>query len=343
MSTVSYTVAQLAQKLNADWTGNPDCVIAGLAPIKTAQASQLSFVANKKFLRYLQDSKAAAILMTKEMAENFSGNAIVTTQPELAFARIAALFKKPLGRHPGIHPSAVIGEGCEIAEGVSIGANCVVGDSVSIASDTIIQPGTVIGDRVRIGSSCVLHANVTLYHDVVLGNQVVLHSGVVVGADGFGLTRDEQGDWVTVPQLGSVIIHDKVEIGANSCIDRGAIDDTVLSEGVRIDNLVQIAHNVKIGAHTAIAAQTAIAGSVEVGKHCVIAGQVGISGHIAITDQVVLTAKTGVMASIQKPGVYSSGGPALFDHNDYLKTWAHFRKLVQLNRRVKKLEKKNHD
>jgi UDP-3-O-[3-hydroxymyristoyl] glucosamine N-acyltransferase len=342
MQRAPYTLAYIADTIGADWKGDADCAVESVASIQTAQQGQLCYVRDKKYEHYIKDTKASVILMKSECADQYSGNVILSEQPELTFARIAALFKTPLECCAEIHSSAVIGEDCQIAKDVSVGAHCVIGDLVEIAEGTIIQPGTIIGNRVKIGVNCVLHARVTLYPDVVLGNKVVLHSGAVIGADGFGLTKDENGAWLNVPQLGSVVLHDNVEVGANTCIDRGAIENTVLERGVRLDNQIQVGHNVRIGEYTAIAACTGIAGSVTIGKHCIIAGAVGIAGHLKITDNVVIMGMSTVMSSITEPGYYAST-PVLLQRSSWMKNSVLGRKLPDLFKRVKKLEKQNND
>ena len=236
--------------------------------------------------------------------------ALVSDNPYLSYAKATRLFKKANRVAEGVHPSAVMAASAHIAKGVCIGANAVIGERVCIGAGTSIGPGCVIADDVSIGEQGLLHANVSLYNGVQIGNQVTLHSGSVIGADGFGFAPSSAG-WQKIEQLGTVVIGNQVEIGANTSVDRGALDNTVIGNNVIIDNLVQIAHNVVIGDGTAIAGCTAVAGSTQIGKNCTIAGGVGIVGHIHLTDGVHVTAMTLVTKSIDKPGSYSSGTPMM--------------------------------
>lgn len=333
----SYSLAELAQYLDAELVGDPDYEISALATIQTATANQLSFVANPAYQKYLQQTSAGALLIRKEFAAQYSGHKLILENPYLAYARASALFDFVASGDSGIHPTAVIGQGCELGQGVSLGANCVLGTGVKLGDGVVVGAGSVIGDDCHIGARSRLAANVTLYHSVVLGEDCILHSGCVLGADGFGFAPSAKG-WIKIHQLGGVVIGNRVEIGASTCIDRGALDDTCIEDGVIIDNLVQIAHNVRIGKNTAIAGHTAIAGSTSIGANCTIAGAVGIVGHLQITDGVHITAMTLVTHSIDKSGSYSSGTP-LDQTRDWRKNAARFRQLDALASRLIKLER----
>lgn len=333
----SYSLAELAHYLNAELVGDADYEIRALATIQTASAHQLSFVANPAYQKYLQLTQAGALLIRKEFASQYAGHKLILDNPYLAYARASALFDHVVGGESGIHPTSVLGQRCNLGQGVTVGPHCVVGDGVTLGDGVILGAGSVIGDDCHIGARSRLAANVTLYHGVTLGDECILHSGCVLGADGFGFAPSAKG-WVKIHQLGGVVVGNRVEIGASTCIDRGALDDTFIDDGVIIDNLVQIAHNVRIGKNTAIAGHTAIAGSTSIGANCTIAGAVGIVGHLQITDGVHITAMTLVTHSIDKPGSYSSGTP-LDQTRDWRKNAARFRQLDTLASRLIKLER----
>jgi len=262
---------------------------------------------------------------------------IVAANPYSYFAKLSALLN-PLPAMPqGIHPTAVIGAGAVIAPDAHIGAHVSIGASASIGAGTVVMAGCVIGERTSVGAQCLLYPNVTIYHDCAIGRQVILHAGVVIGADGFGIAMDE-GRWLKIPQIGRVVIGDQVEIGANTTVDRGALDDTVIEEGVKLDNQIQVAHNVHIGAHTAIAGCVGIAGSATIGKYCRIGGSAGILGHLQIADNVEIASFTLIGKSITEAGSYAGVYP--FSRNEEWRNNAvHLRHLGELVKRVRALEK----
>ena len=340
--TKAYTLFNISKIIKAKLVGDPDCTINGLKPIGMAKKGDITFLSDVKYLSFLEKTQASAVILTEENAPSCHTNQLIMNNPYLGFAKVAQLFDNtPPIAEPGIHPSVIMGHHCQIAKNVSIGPNVVIGDHVTIENGTTIGAQTTIGVGTSIGQNCRIHQRVTIEHHVILKNRVTIHSGAVIGSDGFGLAKDDQGNWINIPQQGRVIIHDDVNIGANTTVDRGALDDTIIEQGVKIDNLVQIAHNVKIGAHTAIAACVGIAGSTQLGKHCIIAGAVGINGHITITDNVIITAMTGVAKPITTPGIYSSGFPAE-PHITWKKKCARIKRLDQLIQRVNKLETENH-
>ena len=301
-----YTLAELAAILGAELQGDPSCIITSIATLRNAQTGQITFLDNVRYRKYLAGTQASAVILASPNLTECNTNALIYNNPYLAYSKVATLFECAPTNKVGIHPSAIIGENCEIDATASIGPLSVIGNNVTIGENVNIGAGCVISDRSRIGANSRLWPRVTIYHDVHIGQRVIIHSGVVVGSDGFGFAQDK-GVWHKVPQLGGVIIGDDVEIGANTTIDRGALENTIIHEGVKIDNLVQIAHNVSIGAHTAIAGCVGIAGSTSIGKYCAIGGAVGIGGHISITDRVMLTGGTIATQSINEPGIYSSG------------------------------------
>ena len=265
-------------------------------------------------------------------------NLLIVDDPYVAFARAAQFFHQPEKPVCGVHKTAVVDESAIVAASASIGAQCVIGAGAVIENDVIIEAGTVIGNGTVIGENTHLAANVTIARDVKIGKNCFIQSGTVIGSDGFGFANDE-GAWLKIPQTGSVILGNNVEVGANTTIDRGALGDTVIEDGVIMDNLVQVAHNVKIGKHTAIAGGTAIAGSTTIGSGCTVGGLAGIIGHLTITDNVHISSMTEVTKSIHKPGHFTGNVPAM-QHADWTKNMVRLRQLEKLNERVKFLEEK---
>lgn len=320
-----FSLADLAQRFGLQTVGDPETRISGVASLGSAQASQLGFAVDTRFREQLLRSGAGAAVVPAALADALPRAGLIAVNAHAAFARIAALFETTLPAPAGIHASAVVEAGAMIDATASIGPGCV------IAADARIEAGAVLGPHCLIGPGCVvgagsrLVARVTLVERVVLGARVIVHPGAVIGADGFGLAFD-QGAWLKVPQLGGVSIGDDCEIGANTTIDRGALEDTVLEQDVRVDNQVQIAHNVYIGAHTAIAGCVGIAGSARIGRYCLIGGAVGIAGHLEIGDRVTVLGNSLVSHSLSGPGEYSSGIPAQ-ESRRWRRTVAHLRRL----------------
>ena len=333
-----YTLHQLSERVGAQLVGDGDQVVHSIASIDKANKGSLTYLKSDQYLDRLMDTKACAVILSTEHAPQCPVSALIVDNPEYCFAQLASLFSYSNSMCcPGIAESAIVNSTASIADSASIGAHCVIGANAVIGEGVMVGSGSVIGDRCRVGANSQLHANVTLYHDVRLGERVEVDSGVVIGADGFGLV-EYQGQWKKIPQLGGVCIGDDVGIGANTTVDRGAIEDTVIGSGVRIDNQVQIGHNVSIGDHTVIAGCVGIAGSTHIGKHCVIAGAVGIVGHIKIVDRVVITAMSGVSKSISEPGVYSSGNP-LQENKHWRRSIVRIRQLESWVQRIMRLEK----
>lgn len=279
--------------------------ISAVAPLYRAGPGELSFLAHSRHRDKLSQSQASAVIINAETAQEWPGPALVSANPSADFARIAALFEQRPDYPPGIHPTASVHPSATIASDCRIAAGVVIGAQVEIASGCTIGPLCVIEDHARIGPDTHLVARVSVCHHVQVGARCLIHPGVVLGADGFGQAW-QQDHWIKVPQLGRVLIGNDVEIGANTTIDRGALDDTIIGDGVRIDNLVQIAHNVRVGAHTAIAACVGIAGSAVIGRYCLIGGAAAILGHIHICDRVVVQGMSSITHSIDTPGEYGS-------------------------------------
>jgi len=332
-----YTLGELAQLVNAQLAGDSNCKIHKVATLANAQAGDISFLSNSKYRGLVATSKASAVIVSEADRGLLAGNGLIAVDPYVTYAKVAAILYPDAKPKPGIHSTSVIDPTSNIDDSATIGPNSVIGKNVIIGAGCIIGPGCVIEDDVEIGNECRLVACVTLCHQVKIGERVIIHPGVVIGSDGFGLANDA-GRWVKIPQVGSVNIGNDVEIGANTTIDRGAIDNTVIEDGVKLDNLIQIAHNVKIGKNTAMAAGSAVAGSVTIGANCQIGGKVGIVGHLEIADNVHVTAMSLVTNSIKDAGVYSSGTP-LQPNKEWHRNAVRNKQLDQLFRRVTDLEK----
>jgi UDP-3-O-[3-hydroxymyristoyl] glucosamine N-acyltransferase len=332
-----YTTKQLAEYSNSILVGEPGHLIVGMNTLQGACQQELSFLSNPIYQKDLAISNAGCVIVHPSVQALFTGNKLLADDPYCVFAQLSKLFVKGENSHIGTHPSVVVGKDCQFANNISIAPNVVIGDHVQIADDVKIGAGCYIGDNTRIGSGSIIHSNVSIYADTTIGQNVIVHSQVVIGADGFGFApkHDGCGSWQKIYQLGGVDIGNDVEIGAGTTIDRGALDNTIIGNGVKLDNQIQIAHNVVIGENTAIAGTTAIAGSTVVGKRCTIAGAVGIIGHLIIADDVHITAMTLVTKSINMPGSYSSGTP-LNKTSVWRKNAARFNRLDDSFRRKNK-------
>ena len=331
------TLGDIAAHVDAQLQGDPSTGISGVASLRVAAPGDLSFYANKRYAAQLAATRASAVVLAATDVASCPVASLIADNPRLVYTKAAAYLHPPAPIRPGIHPAAVIDASAALAADCFVGANSVVGKHVSIGSGTYIGPGCVLEERVSIGRDCRLCPGVVVMARVEIGARVLLHSGVVVGADGYGLANDA-GRWLKIPQLGSVVVGDDVEIGANTTIDRGALENTVIGTGVKIDNQVQVGHNVRIGEHTAIAGAAVIAGSTTIGRRCMIGGASAIAGHIDIADEVVITGMSGVPNSIRQAGVYASGVPVT-DQQSWRKNIARFRNLDALARRIFRLEK----
>ncbi|MDB5863839.1 MAG: UDP-3-O-(3-hydroxymyristoyl) glucosamine N-acyltransferase [Betaproteobacteria bacterium] len=335
-SPVSYSLREIVDLYGGELVGDPQIRVSRVGTLENAGEGSIAFLANPRYLRQLSDTKAAAVIVAPASREGTRAARIVHDNPYLYFARVSALLRPAPRARPGVHPSAIVAGDAQVDPSAEIGAQSCIAAGVRVGGGTIVGPGSRLAENVHIGRDCLLHAGVTMYSDCTLGDRVIVHSGVVIGADGFGIAFDED-HWVKVPQIGRVRVGDDVEIGANTTIDRGAIDDTVIEEGVKLDNQIQIAHNVRIGAHTAIAACTGIAGSVQIGRYCRIGGAVGIAGHVNICDRVEISGHTSITKSIDQPGVYSGVYP--FEPNrQWRRNAAQVRHLAEIARRVSALE-----
>jgi UDP-3-O-[3-hydroxymyristoyl] glucosamine N-acyltransferase len=308
-----YSLSEISQLISLPFEGDPNVIISGVGTLQQASEHQITFLDNPRYRKYLTETKAGAVILSAQNKKFSNIPVFISNNPYLDFAKILRLFDERSLPDIGIHSTAIIGKDCKIDPTARIGAYCIIGDHCEIGAESCLWP------------------RVTLYDSTSLGARVIVHSGAVLGSDGFGNARDGM-KWVKVPQLG------RVEIGANTTIDRGALDDTIIEDGVRIDNQVQIAHNVKIGAHTAIAGCVGIAGSTTIGKYCMVGGGTGINGHIDICDGVMLAGMTGVTKSITEPGIYASVISAQ-KHLAWRKMAVRLRHLDELFERVERLEK----
>jgi len=331
------SLQQLAEALQLEYRGDANLLINAVASPGSAVAGDLCYLLNRKTLGDIGASQCSAVIAPQELADAVKGKALLLSDsPQFSFIQAIEALGLEAGSRPGVHHSAQIAASARLADGVSVGANAVVEDAAEIGAHSIIGACTVIGVGAIVGSHCHLHSRVTLARAVRLGDRCILHCGAVIGADGFGLVFHEER-WHKIPQLGSVVIEDDVEIGANTTVDRGALDNTVIEQGCKLDNQIQVGHNVRIGAHTAIAGCASIAGSAIIGRYCKISGAAGVLGHLTVADHVTITAMSLVTRDIKTPGVYSSGTP-LMENRLWHRSNAAYKSLPKLAQTVAKLK-----
>lgn len=333
-----HSLSDLSTRFSLELRGDEDLLLDGVGTLSASGPSQVTFLANPAYRKELPATRAGVVILKEEDAANCPTNCLVAKDPYLAYARVAALFDYRPAGEPGVHTSAVVAESAQLGKNISIGANVVIGEDCLIGDGCTIGPGSVLEPACVLGEGCRLYANVSLGFAVNLGKRVMIHPGAVIGADGFGIAFADD-HWEKVPQLGSVQIGDDCEIGANSCIDRGAVEDTVLEEDVRIDNLCQIGHNVRIGAHTAIAGTGGSAGSTKIGRYCLLAGGAAIAGHLEIADRTTIAADTRVFRSITEPGTTWSTQLQARPIREWQRTIARLNKIDELAKKVQHLEK----
>ncbi|MBG6240974.1 MAG: UDP-3-O-(3-hydroxymyristoyl)glucosamine N-acyltransferase [Candidatus Symbiopectobacterium sp. Dall1.0] len=335
---VSIRLDALAAQLDAQLHGDGDIVITGVASMHSARSGQITFLSDSRYREQLTTTQASAVVVTEADLPYCKAAALVVKNPYLTYARMAQLMDTTPQPAQDIAPSAVIADDAVLGRNVAIGANAVIESGAELGDGVVIGAGCFVGKHARIGAGSRLWANVTVYHRVELGAQCLIQSGAVIGSDGFGYAN-ERGNWVKIPQLGTVRIGDRVEIGANTTIDRGALDDTIIGDGVIIDNQCQIAHNVVIGDNTAVAGGVIMAGSLKIGRYCMIGGASVINGHMEICDKVTVTGMGMVMRPITEPGVYSSGTP-LQPNKTWRKTAALVMSIDDMSKRLKAVERK---
>jgi UDP-3-O-[3-hydroxymyristoyl] glucosamine N-acyltransferase len=330
-------LGELVERFGGELIGDPAVLIVGVGTLRNAGPGELAFLANPRYRGELAATRAAAVALPQSERDATARPRVVARDPYLFFAKVSSLLHPPPPVVPGVHPTAVIDAGAVIASSAAIGPHCHVGADAVVGERVAIGPGCSLGRGARVGDDSRLAARVTLYDGCTLGARAIVHAGVVIGADGFGFAPDA-GRWFKIPQAGAVRIGDDVEIGANTTIDRGALEDTVIEDGVKLDNQIQIGHNCRIGAHTAIAGCVGIAGSTTVGKHCMIGGAAMLSGHITLADRVVVAGGTAITRSVDKPGAYAGVYP--FEESaGWSRNAVWVRRLAELARRVRRLER----
>ncbi len=337
---MKFSASQIAQLLDGEIIGNPDAEVSGLSKIEEGSAGTLSFLANPKYAEYIYTTGATLVIVGKDFkAEKSIPETCTLIRVEDAyasFAKLLDLYNQVKHDKKGIAESAVVDSSATLGENIYIGANTVVDSGVTIGDNAKIYPQAYLGSNVRVGNNTIIHPGVRILSDCVIGNDCVIHAGVIIGGDGFGFAPNSENNYQKVAQIGNVIIEDHVEIGANTTIDRATLGSTIIRKGAKIDNLIQIAHNVEIGENTVIAAQTGIAGSTKIGKNCMIGGQVGIIGHISIADGTMIAAQSGIGASIKSRAILQ-GSPA-FSIGEYKKAYIGFRKLPEIMKQISALQ-----
>jgi len=337
MANTLRSLSELAEYLDAQLVGDANHMIAGIADLQAAGSSDLSFINQESYLQYLAESGTGAVILNADFADKYAGNKLIVANTYLAYAKVSALFESLSQLATGVHPSAVIAASAKVDPSAAIGPNCVVGENATIGSGAKLYSGVSVGDRASIGDNTLIHPNVVIYHGVSLGKNCLIHSGTVIGSDGFGFAPSRDG-WQKIHQLGAVIVGDNVEIGSNCSIDRGALGNTVISDGVIIDNLVHIAHNVKIGKRSAIAGCVGIAGSATLGENCTVAGAVAINGHISIADNSHFHGGTIVTKGNTEAGVFASAPPQQ-DVKKWRRNSVRYTQLDEMSSRIRQLEK----
>jgi UDP-3-O-[3-hydroxymyristoyl] glucosamine N-acyltransferase len=334
---VAIKLADLAVRYGCELRGDPDLTISSVGTLQAAEQGALGFLANPLYRKYLPTTAASAVVLTVEMADECNVACLVAKDPYAVYAAIANELYPPVKPSAGAHASAVVGAGAIVPDSCEISAGAVLGNNVRLGERSIVGPNCVVGDNCVLGEESRLVANITLYTDVKIGNRCIVHASTVIGADGFGIAQTSQG-WLKVPQIGGVTIGNDVEIGAACTIDRGAIEDTVIGNGVKLDDQIHIAHNVRIGDHTVMAGQSGISGSTTVGSGCVIGGATAIAGHLEITDGVFLMGRSNVSRSITKPGTYASVIP-VEEAGKWRKLAARFKRLDEMAKKLRSLER----
>jgi UDP-3-O-[3-hydroxymyristoyl] glucosamine N-acyltransferase len=337
---MEFTASTIAGFLKGEIEGNPDTIVNTVAKIEEGHTGALSFLANPKYEHYLYTTMSSIVLVNKTFVPSSKVNAtlIKVDNAYEAFASLLTLVDKARPRKKGIHPTAVIENSAKIGTEVYIGPFVYIGENCRIGDGTSLFPHVFIGDNTRVGENCTLNSGVKIYHDCIIGSGCTIHAGTVIGSDGFGFAPQSESEFMKIPQLGNVIVEDNVEIGANVSIDRATMGSTIIRKGVKLDNLIQIGHNVEIGENTVMAGQTGIAGSTKIGKNCMFGGQVGIAGHIKIADGTKIGAQAGILGDIKNENSIILGSPA-FDLKDFLKSSVVFRKLPELKSKVDNLAK----
>jgi UDP-3-O-[3-hydroxymyristoyl] glucosamine N-acyltransferase len=340
---MEFSAAQIAELLGGKVDGNPETKVSNLSKIEEGTAGTLSFLANPKYTPYIYNTNASIVVVNNSFVaekELKPGCTLIRVEDAYgSFAKLLGLYEQIKGEKKGIeqpsyiHPTSTIGENCYV------GAFAYIGENVHVGNNVKIYPHVYVGDNTKIGDNCILFSGVKIYNDCIIGNHCTIHASSVVGSDGFGFAPNSENNYAKVPQIGNVVIEDHVEIGSNSSVDRATLGSTIIRKGVKIDNLVQIAHNVEIGENTVIAGQTGVAGSTKIGKNCIIGAQVGIVGHVKIADGVKIAGQSGVASAIEKEGEIVQGSPA-FIIGEFKRSYVLFKSLPKLNEKIREIEKK---
>ncbi|MCB2209056.1 MAG: UDP-3-O-(3-hydroxymyristoyl)glucosamine N-acyltransferase [Bacteroidetes bacterium] len=338
---MKFTAQQIAEALSGTVEGNPSVEVSSLSKIEEGKQGTLTFLANPKYTQYIYHTEASIVIVNEDFIpeKEIIATLIKVKDAYSAFAQLLELYQQSKEKKSGISGSAFIAESATIGKDVYIGAFVSIGDHAVIGDHAMIHAHTSIGNQCKIGNATKIFSGASIYDECEVGNECTIHAGAIIGADGFGFAPQDDNVYNKVPQIGNVIIEDRVEIGANTTIDRATIGSTIIRKGAKIDNLIQIAHNVEVGENTVIAAQTGISGSTKIGKNCMIGGQVGIIGHLTIADGVKIAAQAGVGKSITEENAIVEGSPA-FNIRDYQRSYVHFRRLDTLVKRVNELERK---
>jgi UDP-3-O-[3-hydroxymyristoyl] glucosamine N-acyltransferase len=340
---MEFSAVQIAGLLEGTVDGDDNAVVSGLSKIEEGQSNTLTFLANPKYEEHIYTTNATIAIVNKDFVPKSDlPRTLTLVRVEDAyscFAKLLDVYNQMRQKQPQIEKNAFISESATIGKDVYIGANAYIGEDAVIEDNAKIYPNTFIGDNVKVGEGTIIHPNASIYHDCIIGKQCLIHAGAVIGADGFGFAPDENGEFQKVPQIGNVILEDHVDVGANSTIDRATLGSTILKRGVKIDNLVQIAHNVEIGENSAMAAQVGIAGSTKIGKNVMAGCQAGISGHIKIADRTKIVAQSGIPGSIKKPDTTLMGSPGI-PIDDFKRSYIGFRRLPMILKKINELDKK---
>ena len=340
---MEFSAVQIAGLLEGTVDGDDNAVVSGLSKIEEGLSNTLTFLANPKYEEHIYTTNATIAIVNKDFVPKSDlPRTLTLVRVEDAyscFAKLLDVYNQMRQKQPQIEKNAFISESATIGKDVYIGANAYIGEDAVIEDNAKIYPNTFIGDNVKVGEGTIIHPNASIYHDCIIGKQCLIHAGAVIGADGFGFAPDENGEFQKVPQIGNVILEDHVDVGANSTIDRATLGSTILKRGVKIDNLVQIAHNVEIGENSAMAAQVGIAGSTKIGKNVMAGGQAGISGHIKIADRTKIVAQSGIPGSIKKPDTTLMGSPGI-PIDDFKRSYIGFRRLPIILKKINELDKK---
>lgn len=338
---MEFSAQQIAQLLEGEIVGNPEQIVTGLSKIEEGKNGTLSFLSNPKYEPYIYETDASLVIVNKTftpLKEIKSTCTLIKVDDAYAcFAKLLALYNEAIEKQPSVSEKASIAKSAKIGTNVFIGDFVVIDENAVIGNDTHIYANSVIGEGVKIGNTVKIFPNVTIYRDCIVNNNCTIHAGAVIGADGFGFAPNSENNYQKIPQIGNVILEDHVEIGANTCVDRATLGSSIIRKGVKLDNMVQIGHNVEVGENTVIAAQTGIAGSAKLGKNMMVGGQVGIVGHISLANGTLIGAQSGVPKTIRKEGTVLLGSPA-YQADDYKKSYMGFRRLPQIMDRLKALE-----